>query len=134
MDNRFRVQGYVVRPLVTMYGGNHQPAVMLKTESNNMLFAHLTVNLEDPDCDWHPIEMFKEHDENGKAYFNQYVDTNNLPGIEDILKNADWCEATGKTRQSGFCTYPMYRFYSNRLECCSDFKNWREYMSEVSDM
>ncbi|EKC79500.1 hypothetical protein LEA_02372 [human gut metagenome] len=34
------------------------------------------------------------------------------PGSSDMV----WLSPTGRTMQSGFCTYPEYRFRANRLQ------------------
>ena len=39
-----------------------------------------------------------------------YVDTNNMPTIEDWLKDNGLAEPLAKNRQSGFCMYPLYKF------------------------
>lgn len=44
-----------------------------------------------------------------------YVDTNNLPEIEEIIRKYHLAEPTGRQYQSGYCTYPEYRFNMNEL-------------------
>lgn len=39
-----------------------------------------------------------------------FVDTNNFPDAEKFLKATGLGEPTGRTRQSGFCAYPLYAF------------------------
>ena len=43
-------------------------------------------------------------------YNKAFVDTNNLPFIEDFIKENRLGKPTGVTRVSGFCTYPEYEF------------------------
>lgn len=45
-----------------------------------------------------------------------YVDTNNMPDIEDWLKENKIAEYTGKKKVSGYCTYPLYKFDIQRIK------------------
>ena len=45
-----------------------------------------------------------------------YLDVNNIPDIEDWIKENDLGEPTGKKKQSGFCTYPLYKFNIQRIK------------------
>ena len=38
-----------------------------------------------------------------------YIDTNNNPFADQLLKMG-FCSDTGFTKQSGFCTYPLWEF------------------------
>lgn len=38
------------------------------------------------------------------------IDTNNFPDAEEIINKYHLGENTGKTLQSGYCTYPVYAF------------------------
>lgn len=38
-----------------------------------------------------------------------YLDTNNCSWVEDIMEKYGLGEFTGKSRQSGFCVYPLYK-------------------------
>lgn len=40
-----------------------------------------------------------------------YVDTNNMPNAEDFINKNKLGEFTGKYKNSGFCWYPLYKFY-----------------------
>ena len=62
-------------------------------------YAKLTVNLQD-----------------GLASDLAYVDTNNVPGAEDFINTYGLGVNTGVTRRSGYCTYPLYRFYTDVIE------------------
>lgn len=67
-------------------------------------YGDVTVNLEDkaPDC-------------------CGYIDTNNMPELEQFIKDNDLGEFTGITRRSGFCEYPLYLFNEDKLrELCPD--------------
>lgn len=39
-----------------------------------------------------------------------YLDTNNIPGVEEFITENKLGEFTGTRKQSGYCTYPLYRF------------------------
>lgn len=47
-----------------------------------------------------------------------FVDENNLPGIGKWLEENGIAEPTGIVRQSGYCTYPLYRFTDEFLAEC----------------
>lgn len=44
-----------------------------------------------------------------------YVDTNSMPELEEFLVHYGIGTFTGLTQQSGFCTYPLYRFDADTL-------------------
>lgn len=53
--------------------------------------------------------------------FCAFVDTNNMPEIEEFLVKNEIAEFTGLTQPSGLCTYPLYFFNERRLkELCPD--------------
>lgn len=67
-------------------------------------FADLTVNLCEPLPPYHA-----------------YIDTNNLPDAEQLIKLAGIGEPTGTYQTSGFCSYPLYSFNKEKLqEYCPD--------------
>lgn len=78
------------------YCDNGGIAVSLWSPSVGPL-ATLTVNLED-------VEF-------GYAY----IDTNNCPWAEEFLKENGIAEFTGRTRRSGYCVYPLYKFDLEKL-------------------
>ena len=43
-----------------------------------------------------------------------YLDTNNIKNVEEFVK--DFAEFTGKRKQSGYCTYPLYKFDIAKLD------------------
>ena len=55
-----------------------------------------------------------------------YVDTNNLPGAEDMLRKSGIAEETRFTHQSGFCTYPLWHFNPEFLKAIGK-KNYEKY-------
>ena len=86
-----------------IYEVNGSLAVFLQrvsSESDSLcddddLFFFITVNL--------PGATFLAQDE-------QFVDTNNLPGIEKWLIENNIAEPVGVSAYSGFCKYPLFRF------------------------
>lgn len=69
-------------------------------------FADVTVCFNEP-----LISM----DCNGKDETFCYIDTNNLPGIEEFIKSNGLGKPTKITKASGFCTYPLYRMNLGKL-------------------
>lgn len=50
-----------------------------------------------------------------------FVDTNNMPELEDFLVKNDIAEFTGLVERSGFCCYPLYLFDPDKMhELCPD--------------
>lgn len=45
-----------------------------------------------------------------------YVDTNNCPWAEDFIHRYRLGEDTQICAQSGFCTYPLYKFNMDRIK------------------
>lgn len=61
--------------------------------------ARLTVCLDDPDL---------SEDES-------YVDVNNFPEVLELIADHDLGTPTGKTKQSGYVTYPVVKFDMEKL-------------------
>ncbi len=50
-----------------------------------------------------------------------FVDTNNMPELEDFLVKNGIAEFTGLSQQSGFCQFPLYLFDAEKLrKLCPD--------------
>ncbi len=50
-----------------------------------------------------------------------FVDTNNMPELEDFLVKNGIAEFTGLMQQSGYCTYPLYLFDAEKMRgLCPD--------------
>lgn len=50
-----------------------------------------------------------------------FVDTNNMPELEEFLVQNGIAEFTGLERQSGFVSFPLYLFHTEKLrELCPD--------------
>ena len=80
------------------YTNNGNLAICL-LEDDRAPFATLTVNLE-------------EKLPHGYAY----VDTNNCPWAVDFIDDNNLGEFVGAYGQSGFCTYPLYKFNEEVIE------------------
>jgi hypothetical protein len=86
---------YEVDIFSTTYRNNGNYAVILQ-EKDGLPFATLTVNL------YHKLP-------DGFAY----VDTNNCPFAEEFIKENGLGEFTGQRSRSGYCEYPLYKFYTH---------------------
>ncbi|WP_407414241.1 DUF4313 domain-containing protein [Methanobrevibacter sp.] len=82
------------------YMANNSLAVMLEDSTDGSPFGVLTVCL--------PHEFTPD----GCAY----VDTNNCPWAEEFIKENQLGDKLEFTAQSGFCTYPLYRFNLNKIQ------------------
>ena len=50
-----------------------------------------------------------------------FVDTNNMPELEDFLVKNKIAEFTGLTQKSGYCSYPLYLFNAEKMRgLCPD--------------
>lgn len=76
------------------YTSNGNLAIQLLEIYTDISFATLTVNLEEK----------LPHD-------LAYLDTNNCPWAVDFVRDNNLGQFTGIYGQSGFCRYPLYRFY-----------------------
>ena len=95
-----------VRLTVNTYANNNSLYVGLTTEGEGFpeSYGDVTVNL---------IESVP-------AYC-AFVDTNNMPELEDFLVKNGLAEYTGISRQSGYCSFPLYLFRADKLrELCPD--------------
>lgn len=77
-------------------------------------FADLTVNLCEP-----------------LLPYQAYVDTNNLPEAELLIKSIGIGEPTGEMRTSGLSTYPLYKFNKEKLQeyCPEGVMNYEAILS-----
>lgn len=60
-----------------------------------------------------------------------YIDTNNCPFAEELL-NQGIAENTGLTKQSGFCTYPLWHFNEDFLKEYGG-ENYKKYSDAFDD-
>ena len=95
-------KGYDVYLEPSLYCHNQRIAIAMKFSdpSEGELYGIITKNLVDA-----PIS----------AHNCAYLDTNNMAGIDTWLQRNNYGELTGKTAQSGFCTYPEFRFKEELL-------------------
>ena len=50
-----------------------------------------------------------------------FVDTNNMPELEDFLVKNGIAEFTGLMQKSGYCSYPLYQFNAEKMRrLCPD--------------
>ncbi len=91
---------YDVELHVCRYDYNNNLAITLWSPEEGP-FATLTVNL--PYTSYLPSDM-------------AFVNTNNCPWAEEFIEEHDLGEPTGEYGISGFCRYPLYRFYLDKIE------------------
>ena len=83
------------------WGGMHNLAVQAWTDDGEP-FAVITVNIPDEEL---------SDDESCTAF----IDTNNIPEIDNFLIDNEIAEPTGRFVQSGFCAYPEFKFNLEKL-------------------
>lgn len=76
--------------------GRNVAIVLIETDTREV-YANLTVNID-------PLPA-------GEAA----VDTNNIPEAPEFIKKYKLGEDTGKVLQSGYCTYPVYKFFLDKI-------------------
>ena len=90
-------QSYRVKMAVDRYVTNKNLALPMWCEDGP--FATLTVNLDE------------------KLPGNQaYVDVNNCPWAEDLIRQYEIGKPLGRVRPSGWCVYPLYEFDLDRIK------------------
>ena len=93
-----------VEALKGHYTNNGTLAIQLICEEDGSPFTTLTVNLS-----------------NSFAFDNYaYVDTNNFSEAEKFIKENKLGVFTGAYGYSGWCKYPLYRFYKTKLKKMRD--------------
>lgn len=92
---------YIVYIEKRTYKNNKRLAVRL-TEQTEEPFAIITTNIDYP---------LSENDDD-----LAFIDTNNIPGIEEWLIKNKIAEPTGHIGYSGYCSYPEYRFNNEVFE------------------
>lgn len=104
--------------LKSMYGGEYQITFNTDTYANN---GNLYIGM---DC-WEDIGNGEYPEPYGDLTVNlgykcapgcAFIDTNNNPGIMEWLIANNLGEPTGRIAQSGFCTYPEFRFYVGEVQ------------------
>ncbi|MBQ9160927.1 MAG: DUF4313 domain-containing protein [Methanobrevibacter sp.] len=89
---------YNVNIIKTNYSTNNNLAIILNNDREGQV-AVLTTNLD--------IPLKEEYG---------FVDTNNNPTAEEFIKENQLGEFTGAYQQSGYCTYPLYKFNLEKLK------------------
>ena len=88
-----------VNPAKYVSGGLALKMNYLDDEFNCMMpFATLTVNLK-----------------NNLPMDHAFVDTNNCRWAEKFIEDNGLGEFTGRYASSGYCTYPLYKFYMDKI-------------------
>lgn len=91
---------YTIRLIISVYGYNNRTAILAETTEGEP-FATFTVNLDD-----------------GRILDNDlvYLDTNNVPGVEEFFIENGLAVKTDRVQRSGYCTYPMVRLNFGKLK------------------
>ena len=93
--------GYKIKLQLTSYRNDNSLAIVAmcykKEHKSWESYGTLTVNLNYDDCDPAPEDC-------------AYLNANNINGVEEFVTENKLGEFTGITKQSGCCTYPLYRF------------------------
>ena len=82
-----------------MYGGGLYMSVQERCDGDIEPYADLTVNLAGFPCEKHCA----------------FVDTNNFSQAESLIRKYKLGKPTGRLGQSGYCTYPEYKFDMNEV-------------------
>lgn len=101
MNNRIKYTNgetsYELELFHTTYANNNNLAVIALVAGTKELVGNITVNISDMET---PLAC---------------VDTNNMPGIFEILVEAGIAKYTGYTIESGYCKYPIARFVLDKI-------------------
>lgn len=97
MNNNFKYDGIEVDVIATKYEFYDNLCVVLAKKGTQEIYTVATKNID------------------SLPYDEAAVDTNNLPDITEFIEKYELGVNTGKTFKSGFCTYPIYRFYLNKM-------------------
>lgn len=102
--------------LKTHFGTTEQVALTVNVYTNNKsLFVGTETMEEGPYCDV-TVNLL-----DAVPHYCAFVNTNNMPELEDFLVKNGIATFTGLEQKSGYCTYPLYMFDAERLrELCPD--------------
>ncbi len=100
---------FEVSLVIGQYQDNKSLYVGLLDESTDEFFADITVNI--PDYFIKGIPYLAKN--------AAYVDTNNLPGIDEWLVEKGIAVKTLFTKRSGYCQYPLVFFNPEILEAAN---------------
>lgn len=92
--------------------GKEYEVQMEKTsyKNNGNLAIVLTCYDSEYDC-WEPYGNLTVNLNNKLPANMAYVDVNNMPNAEEFITENNLGEDTGDIGFSGFCCYPLYKFY-----------------------
>ena len=72
----------------------------------------ITLDCYNEECDfWEPYGNLTVNLDKKLPPNQAYVDTNNMPNAEAFIDENHLGEPTGEYGMSGFCFYPLYKFY-----------------------
>lgn len=86
----------------TTYDNNKTLAVVLVEEGTNEIYEVVTVNIDATEYICGTNNM-------------AFVDTNNFPEVEKFLKENELAIPVDDFGQSGYCLYPLYAFYLEKI-------------------
>ena len=93
-------RGIGVKVIRTTYQNNGRTAVVMYPKNHPDMHQIITVNLDDG-LEWGPEYA--------------YLDTNNLPGIEECMMESGLAVPTGMYCRSGYCRYPLFKFDLSKI-------------------
>lgn len=82
-----------------------------KTRYSNGNLAIQLMSYDDEYEFWEPYGNLTVNFEEKLPEGCAYVDTNNMPNAEEFINKYGLGEHQGKFRMSGYCCYPLYKFY-----------------------
>ena len=101
------LNGYKIKLQLARYRNDNSLAIKAmryeEEYKNWEPYLKLTVNLNYDDCDTAPGDC-------------AYLDTNYIQGIEEFITENKLGEFTGIRKQSGYCTYTLYRFDITKIK------------------
>ena len=96
--------GYEVNLIIANYTANGNIALLLETPDGNP-FGKLTTNIGE------------------LPYGYAYIDTNNMPDADEFILNYKLGTFLKAYKQSGFCSYPLYKIDVKRCKMLGGVKN-----------
>ena len=106
---------YDVEIVLDKYTADDSLYVGLVDKETGEPFADVTVCFDEPLLSASSVSSADPNavNPNGLAYC--YIDTNNLPEIEDFIKRYELGKPTRIAKTSGFCSYPLYKMNLEKL-------------------
>lgn len=101
---------------IEQWGVNREVSLHCSNYANNGNLAIVVKYFdEDFEC-WMQYGVLTVNFEEGLPEGYAYVDTNNFPCAKELIGSGKIGEWTGKTRVSGWCSYPLYRFDVEKIK------------------